>query len=160
MIALNAVKSQLFGEGGGKRGRRRPQLLDGLQNSLGAAKGYSVWNDLRQRQDPETPVSIPGSFPYAPLPAKRTGNVVLDNGSFQRVPEPGAAAARGQEPLRQHASNVLMVAGKRSATGHPLFVGGPQIGYFYPGPHARDGPARPRLERARRHLRRRSPATS
>ena len=26
-----------------------------------------------------------------------------------------------------------MVAGKRSRTGHPLFVGGPQIGYFYPG---------------------------
>ena len=26
-----------------------------------------------------------------------------------------------------------MVAGKRSRSGHPLFVGGPQIGYFYPG---------------------------
>ena len=26
-----------------------------------------------------------------------------------------------------------MVAGKRSKSGHPLFVGGPQIGYFYPG---------------------------
>jgi acyl-homoserine lactone acylase PvdQ len=26
-----------------------------------------------------------------------------------------------------------MVSGSRSANGHPLFVGGPQIGYFYPG---------------------------
>jgi acyl-homoserine lactone acylase PvdQ len=26
-----------------------------------------------------------------------------------------------------------MVGAKRSATGHPLFVAGPQIGYFYPG---------------------------
>ena len=26
-----------------------------------------------------------------------------------------------------------MVSAKRSATGHPLFVAGPQIGYFYPG---------------------------
>ena len=26
-----------------------------------------------------------------------------------------------------------MVSGKRSATGHPLFVAGPQIGYYYPG---------------------------
>ena len=26
-----------------------------------------------------------------------------------------------------------MVSGKRSSNGHPLFVGGPQIGYFYPG---------------------------
>jgi acyl-homoserine lactone acylase PvdQ len=31
------------------------------------------------------------------------------------------------------ASNVLMVAGKRSRSGHTLFVGGPQVGYFYPG---------------------------
>ena len=132
MIALNAIKSQLFGQGGGKE-VQAAQLLDGLQDSLGADKGYSVWNDLRQRQDPETTVSIPGSFPYAPLPAKRTGNVVLDNDSFQRVPEPGVTAVRAPATLRQHMSNVLMVAGKRSRSGHPLFVGGPQIGYFYPG---------------------------
>ena len=131
VISLNAIKSQLFGEGGGKE-IQASQLLDGLQGQLGPDKGYSVWNDLRQRQDPETPVSIPGRFPYAPLPAERTGNVVLDNGSFQRVPEPGVTAASINEP-RAHMSNVLMVAGKRSKSGHPLFVGGPQIGYFYPG---------------------------
>jgi acyl-homoserine lactone acylase PvdQ len=33
----------------------------------------------------------------------------------------------------RHASNFLMVAASRSATGHPLFVAGPQIGYYYPG---------------------------
>jgi acyl-homoserine lactone acylase PvdQ len=134
VIALNAVKSELFGEGGGSE-VEAAQLLSGLQGSLGAQRGFSVWNDLRQRQDPETPVSIPGNFPYAPLPDKRTGNVVIDNGSFQPVPVPGAAArAAGTEAtLRRQASNVLMVAGKRSRSGHPLFVGGPQIGYFYPG---------------------------
>ena len=31
------------------------------------------------------------------------------------------------------ASNVLMLDGRHSTNGHPLFVGGPQIGYFYPG---------------------------
>ena len=131
VISLNAIKSQLFGQGGGKE-VQAAQLLDGLQDSLGADKGYSVWNDLRQRQDPETTVSVPGNFPYAPLPAKRTGNVVLDNSSFQRVPEPGVSASAAGD-FRQHMSNVLMVAGKRSKSGHPLFVGGPQIGYFYPG---------------------------
>jgi acyl-homoserine lactone acylase PvdQ len=134
VIALNAVKSQLFGQGGGSE-VQSAQLLDGLDQRLGDQRGFSVWNDLRQREDPETPVSIPGRFPYAPLPAKRTGNVVIDNNSFVKVPEPGVstASARGEQPLRPHASNVLMVAGKRSKTGHPLFVGGPQIGYFYPG---------------------------
>ena len=131
VIALNAIKSQLFGQGGGKE-VQAAQLLDGLQDSLGPERGYSVWNDLRQRQDPETPVSVPGRFPYAPLPKKRTGNVVLDNGSFQRVPIPGATTSAAGD-FRQHMSNVLMVAGKRSKSGHPLFVGGPQIGYFYPG---------------------------
>jgi acyl-homoserine lactone acylase PvdQ len=133
VIAVNAIKSELFGEGGGAE-VDAAQFLDGLQDSLGADRGFSVWNDLRERQDPETPVSIPGNFPYAPLPANRTGNVVLDNGSFQAVPVPGvAASAAAQGELRHQASNVLMVAGKRSKSGHPLFVGGPQIGYFYPG---------------------------
>ncbi|MBA3261935.1 MAG: penicillin acylase family protein [Thermoleophilaceae bacterium] len=135
VIALNAVKSELFGEGGGAE-VEAAELLDGLQGSLGADRGYSVWNDLRQRQDPETPVSIPGRFPYAPLPASRTGNVVIDNNSFQPIPGPTAetaGAASAARQLRRQASNVLMVAGKRSRSGHPLFVGGPQIGYFYPG---------------------------
>jgi acyl-homoserine lactone acylase PvdQ len=133
VIALNAIKSELFGEGGGKE-VQAAQMLDGLQDSLGADRGFSVWNDLRQRQDPETPVTIRGRFPYAPLPANRRGNVVVDNGSFQPVPIAGtAASAASDDEMRAHASNVLMVAGKRSKSGHPLFVGGPQIGYYYPG---------------------------
>ncbi|HYY84118.1 MAG TPA: penicillin acylase family protein, partial [Beijerinckiaceae bacterium] len=133
VIALNAIKSELFGEGGGGE-VDAAQMLDGLQDQLGADRGLSVWNDLRQRQNPETPVSIKRNFPYAPLPANRSGNVVLDNGSFEPVPAPGAAAsAAAQGEFRRQASNVLMVAGKRSRSGHPLFVGGPQIGYFYPG---------------------------
>jgi acyl-homoserine lactone acylase PvdQ len=134
VIALNAIKSELFGEGGGGE-VEAGQMLDGLTDRLGARRGYSVWNDLRQRQDPETPVSIPGNFPYAPLPKTRSGNVVVDNNSFQPIPVPGQAAraAGAEHELRRQASNVLMVAGKRSRSGHPLFVGGPQIGYFYPG---------------------------
>ena len=134
VIAFNAIKSELFGEGGGGE-VDSAQMLDGLSGSLGGKRGYSVWNDLRQRQDPETPVSIPGNFPYAPLPKNRSGNVVLDNNSFEPVPMPGQAAraAGASQELRRQASNVLMVAGKRSKSGHPLFVGGPQIGYFYPG---------------------------
>ena len=132
VIALNAIKSELFGEGGGAE-VRAAQMLDGLQDSLGADRGLSVWNDLRQRQDPETPVSVKGNFPYEPLPKSRTGNVVLDNNSFQSIPVPSTAGAQASTAMRRQASNVLMVAGKRSKSGNPLFVGGPQIGYFYPG---------------------------
>ncbi len=100
VIALNAIKSELFGEGGGDE-VDAAEMLDGLQDALGPDKGYSVWNDLRQRQDPETPVSIRGNFPYAPLPAQRTGNVVIDNGSYQPVATPG----RGSHPPRWTASS-------------------------------------------------------
>ena len=94
MIALNAIKSQLFGQGGGDE-VDAAQMLDGLQDSLGADKGLSVWNDLRQRQDPETPVSIHRQLPVrAAAKSSRSGNVVLDNSSFQRVPVPGVTASK------------------------------------------------------------------
>jgi acyl-homoserine lactone acylase PvdQ len=130
VFALNAVKSQLFGEGGGNE-VNSSMFLSGLERRFGRRRGFSIWNDLRERQDPETPVSIRGRFPYAPLPRHRRGNVVLDDNSFRPV-DIGAPRS-AQAPERPHASNILMVAGRRSRSGHPLFVGGPQIGYFYPG---------------------------
>jgi len=132
VYAVNAFKGQFVGQGGG--GEVRSALfLDGLQRRLGARRGRSVWNDLRQRQDPESAVTVDGRFPYAPAPSRkrRRGNVPLDSGSFRATGGASTAAALGS-PLPR-ASNVLMVAGDRSRTGRPLMVGGPQIGYSYPG---------------------------
>jgi acyl-homoserine lactone acylase PvdQ len=131
VIALNAIKSQLFGEGGGDE-VRKSMFLDALQRDLGARRGFSVWNDLREVDDPESPVSIKGRFPYITPPRSRPGNVVVDDGSFEPV-EIGERAAASLAMHPPEASNVLMVAGRRSASGRPLFVGGPQIGYLYPG---------------------------
>ena len=30
-------------------------------------------------------------------------------------------------------SNALVVSAQRSPRGHPIYVAGPQVGYFYPG---------------------------
>jgi acyl-homoserine lactone acylase PvdQ len=46
---------------------------------------------------------------------------------------PGARRGSSRADQAPHASNFLLVSGRRSTNGHPLFVGGPQIGYFYPG---------------------------
>jgi acyl-homoserine lactone acylase PvdQ len=127
IYAVNALLAQFLGQGGGDEARRS-EFLNGLQTHLGAHRGLAVFNDLRERKDPETPYSLDGTFPYGQVPTHRTGNVVLDNGSLSPVAE---AAARSMS--QQMASNILMVAGRRSTNGHPLFVGGPQIGYFYPG---------------------------
>ena len=47
---------------------------------------------------------------------------MLDDGSFT-----GTALS-----APAFASNALLVSAKRSETGHPLFVAGPQVGYFFP----------------------------
>ena len=65
---------------------------------------------------------MPGSFPQEAPSAATPGSALLDDGSFT-----GAALA-----APAFASNALLVGAKRSQTGHPLFVAGPQVGYFFP----------------------------
>lgn len=58
---------------------------------------------------------------------------------YEPWPDPEPTVTLGGDvdlPTRYRAakaSNFALVAGDRSATGHPLLIGGPQIGYMYPG---------------------------
>jgi acyl-homoserine lactone acylase PvdQ len=135
IYSFNAVAGQLFGRGGGDEARRS-QFLSGLTNRLGDSTGNQLFDDLAENNDPDAPATQTRSAPYEaiPSPNDRQGNAILDAGSFQAVPSTQGATTRGAgfEPHRW-ASNFLMVSGKRSGTGHPLFVAGPQIGYYYPG---------------------------
>jgi acyl-homoserine lactone acylase PvdQ len=128
LYSVNALLGELFGRGGGAE-VQTSMLLDGLQKRLGSA-GRAAWNDLTESQDPETPTTLSAAFPYGAIPAKDTGNAIVDDGSYQ--PWHTAGATRTAPPV-PHASNFLLVGAQRSATGHPLFVAGPQIGYSYPG---------------------------
>ena len=122
-----------MGEGGGDEARRS-QFLAGLQQRLGQYRGKSVFDDLRQFKNPESPTSVDGNFNYGQLPSHPKGSVILDPGSYE--PTPAAESARlPEEALAEpgQASNTLMIDADHSTTGYPLMVGGPQIGYFYPG---------------------------
>lgn len=130
VYALEALKGQFVGQGGGGEARRT-QFYSSLEARLGPDDALEVFNDLRQHDDPEQPASIPATFPYAPIPTKRAGNVLIDPGSYQR--KSALASGRTVARARQEASNVLMIGAGKSRTGRPLMVGGPQIGYFYPG---------------------------
>ncbi len=132
IFALNALKGQFVGEGGGDEARRS-QFLGGLQQRLGNKKGLSVFNDLRQFKNRELPTSIDGKFNYGSIPKKSPGSAVLDPGSFTSTPAVPAKLAAEAEREPTQASNTLMISGKKSKTKNPLMVGGPQIGYFYPG---------------------------
>ena len=126
VIAAAALIAARFGANGGTE-VSRSMFLSALEAKLGAAKGQQVFADLRSANDPEAPVSIPGSFPQE-LPATTAlGSVTVDDGSFKPVPlaVPPIAAQTAM-------SNALLIGASRSATGHPLFVAGPQVGYFFP----------------------------
>ena len=122
VYAINALAGQIFGQGGGDE-VNRSKLLSALRLRLGNSDGTTVWNDLTEHLDADTPTTGTKSFPYEAIAAPAAGSAVVDNTS---------PALRAM-PRHHYASNFLMVTGKRSANGHPLFVAGPQIGYFYPG---------------------------
>ena len=133
VYAVNALKNQFLGVGGGDEANRS-EFLGGLIKRHGAKKGWKIFNDLRQQTNEESPTSIDGRFPYAQIPTKnRSGSVILDPGSYVRVnPVQSGEPLSAPEPPVQ-ASNTLMITKNRSATGKPLMVGGPQISYFAPG---------------------------
>jgi hypothetical protein len=121
VIATTCLLGARFGAGGGDE-TRRSEFFSALQAKLGAAKGLSVFNDLRQQNDQSAPTTIAKAFPYGPQTASGpgAGNAVVDDASLQ-APSPLSSM-----------SNALLISAKRSATGHPFMVAGPQLGYFYP----------------------------
>jgi acyl-homoserine lactone acylase PvdQ len=121
VVASSALIAARFGTNGGQEAHNA-MFLDALAERLGAGDARSVFADLREANNVEAPVSVPGSFPQQLPSAAPTGSVVLDDGSFTGAPLSPAAPA----------SNALLVGAKRSATGRPLFVAGPQVGYFFP----------------------------
>jgi acyl-homoserine lactone acylase PvdQ len=129
IYAFNALKDQFVGEGGGDESVRS-EFLSALRHKLGAITGTAVWNDLREANDPETPVSVPGHVRFQAPFVSTSGNVNLDAGSLNTAAAQASAVARAAST---HASNALLVSGARSSTHHPIMVAGPQIGYFYPG---------------------------
>jgi len=120
VVATTCLLGARFGAGGGDEARRS-QFLSALQARLGTAKGLSVFNDLRQ-QNVAAPTTLTKSYPYGPQTAGApgAGNAVVDDAT-PRVPTPVPSM-----------SNALLLSAKRSATGHPIMVAGPQLGYFYP----------------------------
>ncbi len=126
-VAVGALLAARFGANGGSE-VQRSMFLDALQQKLGAVRGRAVFDDLRDADNSESPVIAPGRFPYNVPPASAAGSVTIDDGSFVSLGPEGRMSALERRP----ASNALLIGAKRSTTGHPVLVGGPQVGYFFP----------------------------
>jgi len=128
VFAIVALLAGVFGEGGGDEARNS-EFLDGLRSRMGPEAGRTVFDDLRTQFDAEHAHMLARRFPYGRLIRNPVGNVVLDNGSFDPV-----GSGLGLPPIaaRRTSSNALLVSARRSSNGHPNWVAGPQVGYFYP----------------------------
>jgi acyl-homoserine lactone acylase PvdQ len=121
-VATTCLLGARFGAGGGDE-TRRSEFLAALQAKLGGTRGLTVFNDLRDLNDSGAPTTLTKKFPYGPQAARPepgAGNAVIEDASVQA---PSSQVAM---------SNAVLVSAKRSATGHPIMVAGPQLGYFYP----------------------------
>ena len=154
VVAAVATVRSLFGAGGGSE-LNNAAVLAGLVEDFGAKGGRAVYDDFRNRDNGDGPVHTTKSFPYAlreesKLDPKATavapgapGGATAKSSELARLAErarpkterlkvsiPGFAAVDLSRPNAM--SNHLVVGSSRSASGHPLLIGGPQAGYFSP----------------------------
>jgi len=128
VVAVAGLIGSVFGAGGGDE-VRRSAFLSALQRRLGGENGRRVWEDLRLRDDPEARTAVERPFAYPSAPSTELGNVIVDAGSLRSPSDPLAQPAPRPSLAM---SNALLVGARRSTTGRPLAVMGPQVGYYYP----------------------------
>lgn len=144
-IAEASLIGGIFGKGGGQE-VRSAQLLTAMEQRFGKRRGRRSWRDLREKNDPEAPTTVlKRRFPYETgSPFARRGLALPDPGSvtFAPVAPPLPSASRSTGSIggrlgnamrkRPLMSNWELVSARESATGHPIGVLGPQVGYYVP----------------------------
>ena len=154
VAAVSTVRA-LFGAGGGSE-MRNAALLAELIEDYGPQQGRELYDDFRNRQNLDGPVHTTHRFPYMERDAATLdpASTVFDSlGAASRARSTRAdELARLADDARIKTerlklstplgavdlsrpggmSNHLVVGASRSATGHPILIGGPQAGYFSP----------------------------
>ena len=144
VVAIASLIGGIFGRGGGNE-LSSALTMQSFVDRFGPKAGRRAWLGFRSKNDPEAPTTLSKSFPYETRSAfVKRGLALPDPGSVREPPvatassaTPGTADSFGaaiERSLREggHASNWELVSAKHSATGHPIAVMGPQVGYFIP----------------------------
>ena len=143
VIAVASLVGGIFGRGGGNE-VASAEAMQALVKRFGGKAGRRAWLGFRSKNDPEAPTTIGEHFPYETRSAfAKKGLTLPKPGSVRETAIATASSdASGsggfgeaiQRGLREaaHASNWELVSAKDSASGHPLAVMGPQVGYFVP----------------------------
>lgn len=133
VVAIATLFTSVFGSGGG--GEQTNVLLrQALEARLGAEPGRQLWQDLREANDPEAPVTTVRRFPYLTGAAPDPNAVAIPDPGSIASEDPIAVLARARAALGVPAatSNFVVVAGRRAKGHRPIAVMGPQVGYRAP----------------------------
>ena len=153
IVYIASLVGGIFGKGGGHEAQNA-QWWQALKARFGKKQALKIYGDLREKNDPEAPTTSSKRAPYdgrafdpdlpgVALPdpggptAPGTGATLRGSASVPADAKPGIDLPDGVHvdlsQLGAHAmSNALLVTGKKSATGKPLAVMGPQTGYYAP----------------------------
>ena len=140
VIATASLVGGQFGKGGGGE-VRNALILEKAVEKFGI-DGRDVYEDFREREDPEAPTTVHEgtSFPYLPPPSSQEEVALPDAGTTVQEPVVVASSkTKAAQPPAfkdfqglEGASNALLVSDAESAGDSPLAVMGPQVGYFSP----------------------------
>lgn len=146
VIAIASLIGGIFGRGGGNE-LNSALTMQAFVDRMGKKAGRKAWLGFRSKNDPEAPTTISKPFPYETRSAfAKRGLALPDRGSVHLTSTASASSAAGttkgmgsvgarlQEALEQagHASSWELVSARESASGHPIGVLGPQVGYYVP----------------------------
>lgn len=150
IVAEASLIGGIFSPGGGGE-VNSAVLLQHLQRRFGRRAGRGAWLDFRRRNDPEAPTTVERRFHYPDgQPFEGRGLAMPKPGSVEperigpeleptararlRASDLGSIGSQLSQALRNGgpASNWLLLPGRESATGRPIAVLGPQVGYFVP----------------------------
>ena len=149
----------IFGKGGGGE-VANAIWLQRLMHRYGVRRGVRIYDDLREKNDPDAPTTATVRTPYgggsvhphlpgvalpdvggktAPgtgAPVDGTPALLPSNGSLLGLPQTekmDTPMGIIDIPITSNGmSNALVVGGSHTTTGHPMVVFGPQTGYYTP----------------------------
>lgn len=138
-LFIAVLQLRVFGETAGTE-MQNAGFLSHLREKHGKKKGLKIYSELLFQNDPKSPVSIrkgDANFKTQPLDDVNWRAVAIPDKAEEmarRLSREERAHSDFLESLgfKKQASNALLVSAKKSATGNPLLLGGPQVGHALP----------------------------